>query len=134
VTDGQTGSPGQACGIINLLVPFFLAGGAITGWRLGRTYGIGLGIVGSVVGAVLGIPVVGLALAAFACIVAGVDRLTSRRSAAQKNRVGIHWATEQCRDLLDHQVRGIHFYTLNKSDATRQIYKNLGVTDSRGLQ
>ncbi len=49
-------------------------------------------------------------------------------------RVGIHWATEQCRDLLDHQVRGIHFYTLNKSDATRQIYKNLGVTDSRGLR
>jgi methylenetetrahydrofolate reductase (NADPH) len=49
-------------------------------------------------------------------------------------RVGIHWATEQCRDLLDHQVRGIHFYTLNKSDATRQIYENLGVTDSRGLR
>jgi methylenetetrahydrofolate reductase (NADPH) len=49
-------------------------------------------------------------------------------------RVGIHWATEQCRDLLDHQVRGIHFYTLNKSDATRQIYENLGVKDSLGLQ
>jgi methylenetetrahydrofolate reductase (NADPH) len=48
-------------------------------------------------------------------------------------RVGCHWATEQCRDLLDHQVRGIHFYTLNKSDATRRIYENLGVTDSRGL-
>jgi len=49
-------------------------------------------------------------------------------------KVGIHWATEQCRDLLDHQVRGIHFYTLNKSDATRQIYENLGVTDSAALQ
>ncbi len=48
-------------------------------------------------------------------------------------RVGIHWATEQCRDLLDHQVRGIHFYTLNRSDATRQIYDNLGVKDSFGL-
>ncbi len=48
-------------------------------------------------------------------------------------RVGVHWATEQCRDLLDHQVRGIHFYTLNKSDATRQIYENLGVKDSAGL-
>jgi len=42
-------------------------------------------------------------------------------------RVGIHWATEQCRDLLDHHVRGIHFYTLNQSDATRQIYLNLGI-------
>ena len=48
-------------------------------------------------------------------------------------RVGTHWAPEQCRDLLDHQVRGIHFYTLNKSDATRQIYENLGVSDSTGL-
>ena len=42
-------------------------------------------------------------------------------------RVGVHWATEQCRDLLDNQVRGIHFYTLNKSDATRQIYQTLGL-------
>ena len=48
-------------------------------------------------------------------------------------RVGIHWATEQCRDLLDNNVRGIHFYTLNKSDATRQIYENLGVKDSVAL-
>jgi methylenetetrahydrofolate reductase (NADPH) len=48
-------------------------------------------------------------------------------------RVGIHWATEQCRDLLDHQARGIHFYTLNRSDATRQIYDNLGVKDSAAL-
>jgi methylenetetrahydrofolate reductase (NADPH) len=44
------------------------------------------------------------------------------------SRVGTHWATEQCRDLLDHQVRGIHFYTLNRSDATRQIYENLGLS------
>ncbi|MEX0744543.1 MAG: methylenetetrahydrofolate reductase [NAD(P)H] [Phycisphaeraceae bacterium] len=48
-------------------------------------------------------------------------------------RVGVHWATEQCRDLIDNQVRGIHLYTLNKSDATRQIYQNLGVRDSEAL-
>lgn len=48
-------------------------------------------------------------------------------------RVGVHWATEQCRDLLDHQVRGIHFYTLNKSDATRQIYQSLGLRDSTSV-
>jgi methylenetetrahydrofolate reductase (NADPH) len=46
------------------------------------------------------------------------------------SRVGVHWATEQCRDLLHQKVRGIHFYTLNKSDATRRIYENLGVKDS----
>jgi methylenetetrahydrofolate reductase (NADPH) len=49
-------------------------------------------------------------------------------------RVGIHWATEQCRDLLDHGVRGIHFYTLNHSHATREIYKALGVKDSESLR
>lgn len=43
-------------------------------------------------------------------------------------RVGVHWATEQCRDLLDHQARGIHLYTLNQSDATKQIYLNLGIS------
>ena len=48
-------------------------------------------------------------------------------------KVGVHWATEQCLDLLENRVRGLHFYTLNKSDATRQIYANLGVTDSAGL-
>ena len=48
-------------------------------------------------------------------------------------RVGVHWATEQCRDLLDHQVRGLHFYTLNRSDATRRIYETLGIRDSTVL-
>jgi methylenetetrahydrofolate reductase (NADPH) len=42
-------------------------------------------------------------------------------------RVGIHWATEQARDLLDNHVRGIHFYTLNHSHATREIYKTLSL-------
>lgn len=49
-------------------------------------------------------------------------------------KVGIHWATEQCRDLLENDVRGIHFYTLNKSDATRRIFENLGVKDSLALR
>ena len=49
-------------------------------------------------------------------------------------RVGVHWATEQCRDLLDHDVRGIDLYTLNRSTATREIYATLGIRDSVALR
>lgn len=48
-------------------------------------------------------------------------------------KVGIHWATEQVRDLIDNGVRGIHFYTLNRSNATLRIYESLGVTTSEQL-
>lgn len=38
---------------------------------------------------------------------------------------GIAYATEQCCELLDRGVPGIHFYTLNKSRAVSQILTNL---------
>lgn len=51
----------------------------------------------------------------------------------QARQVGIHWATEQVRDLLENDVAGVHFYTLNRSSATKQIYRSLGIKDSTQL-
>ena len=42
-------------------------------------------------------------------------------------RVGIQYATEQCSDLLNNGVDGIHFYTLNKSKSTRGVFEALGI-------
>jgi len=39
--------------------------------------------------------------------------------------VGIAWATQQCRELLARGAPGLHFYTLNRSPATREIHAAL---------
>ena len=50
------------------------------------------------------------------------------------SRVGVHFALEQCHDLLDNDVAGIHFYTLNRSDATRTIFDSLGIPPQRNKE
>jgi methylenetetrahydrofolate reductase (NADPH) len=67
-----------------------------------------------------------------AALLRAITRASSDPRAVRS--VGIHWATEQCLNLLEHRVRGIHFYTLNHSDATLQIYETLGLKNSMTLR
>ncbi len=49
-------------------------------------------------------------------------------------KIGTSWAAEQCANLLDHNIRGIHFFTMNQSSATEEIYRTLGVTSGVKLR
>lgn len=41
--------------------------------------------------------------------------------------LGIEIASQMCRELLDAGAPGLHFYTMNSSTATREIYMNLAI-------
>lgn len=46
-------------------------------------------------------------------------------------KAGIDYATEQCLDLVANNVAGLHYYTLNKSNATLQIHNRVLETNPR---
>ena len=49
-------------------------------------------------------------------------------SPGEVQRIGVEVATALCEELLEQGAPGLHFYTLNRSTATRRIHANLGLT------
>lgn len=54
-----------------------------------------------------------------------VDRLAERESTEWQFQVGVEFATNQVAELLSGGVPGVHFYVLNRSQATSEVLRSL---------
>lgn len=61
--------------------------------------------------------------------------LTEKLEAVQDDvdaqfEIGVEYAVQQCQELIDHGVPGIHFYALNRAQACKRIFEALGFHES----
>ena len=54
-----------------------------------------------------------------------LSKVLNAENDTEVSSIGIEWATNQVQELIDHHIKGIHFYTLNMADATLRIFNNL---------
>ncbi|CAN5603273.1 methylenetetrahydrofolate reductase [NAD(P)H] [soil metagenome] len=59
--------------------------------------------------------------------ISGIEDLDEMRA------VGVELASKLCAELLASGAPGLHFYTMNRSTATTEIYANLGLRSPTGL-
>ena len=58
---------------------------------------------------------------------AQLDKFADDHAACRQ--YGVDLATRMCRELIDRGVDGLHFYTLNRTNSTTEVLRNLGLAD-----
>lgn len=54
-----------------------------------------------------------------------ISAISSAKDNAAVKQIGVEWAVQQCRELLDYGVPVLHFYSMGKSDNIRKIASEL---------
>jgi methylenetetrahydrofolate reductase (NADPH) len=78
-------------------------------------------------------------MAEMGCAVPGwlverLERAHERGGPEEVAKAGVDADTTMCAQLLDKGAPGLHFYTLNRSEASRQIHANLGLSNSSAVR
>ena len=53
------------------------------------------------------------------------DEIEHAKTSEAVKEIGIEWAINQCKELIDAKVPVLHFYTMGKSGATKQICEKI---------